>query len=100
MSCILGDKCENVFVCNIIRPDCEVLGCNFYKPKKPQTNEEWFCQLSTEEKAKAITHEFYIYPKLLERCLKATKNVDRINHIKVAEQVILEWLKQPHTIKE
>ena len=66
------------------------------KYEHEQTNEEWFTSLSTEEKAKAITHEFYIYPKLLEKCLKATRNVDRINHIKVAEQVILEWLKEKH----
>ena len=55
MSCKLGDKCDNVFACNILRPDCEVLGCNFYKPKKEQTNEEWLRSASTEETEHAIT---------------------------------------------
>lgn len=54
MSCKLGDKCDNVFACNILRPNVELLGCNFYKPKKPLTNEEWFCTLSTEEKARVL----------------------------------------------
>ena len=34
--------------------------CDFYDPKE-QTNEEWFCQLSTEEKAKWITENLSVY---------------------------------------
>ena len=91
MSCKLVDKCENVFACNILRPDCELLGCNFYKPKEPQTNEEWFCSLSTEEKAEWLSNrDEFIYdcgqrsvtPKIMDK------------------DEWKEWLKQPHTTKE
>ena len=75
MSCKLSDKCDNVFACNVLRPDVELLGCNFYKPKKPMTNEEWFCELSTEEKAR-----FFASNKML--------NFDY--------QMWVEWLREIH----
>ena len=59
MSCKLSDKCDNVFACNVLRPEVELLGCSFYKPKKPMTNEEWFCQLPTEEKARWL-YDHYV----------------------------------------
>ena len=55
----------------------------------PQTNEEWFCSLSTEEKAKRIT------------CL----DVNAEHKVKQgladnAVEVIVEWLKTPHKENE
>lgn len=56
---------------------------------KAMTNEEWFCNLSTEEKARWIAEEklcrgYFIFPSMEE-----------------AIQDAMEWLKQPHTtIKE
>ena len=49
-----------------------------------QTNEEWFCGLSTEEKAKWIAEEkmcrgYFIFPSMEE-----------------AIQDALEWLKEKH----
>lgn len=49
-----------------------------------QTNEEWFCQLSTEEKAKWIAEEkmcrgYFIFPSMEE-----------------AIQDALEWLMEKH----
>ena len=49
-----------------------------------QTNEEWFCSLSTEEKAKWIAEEkmcrgYFIFPSMEE-----------------AIQDALEWLKEKH----
>ena len=41
-----------------------------------QTNEEWFCQLPTEEKAVVIMN---------------------IRNLAVYKEQIVEWLKQPHT---
>ena len=54
------------------------------KPSEPMTNEEWFCNLSTEEKAKWIAEEkmcrgYFIFPSMEE-----------------AIQDALEWLKEKH----
>ena len=51
---------------------------------EPLTNEEWFCSLSTEEKAKWIAEEkmnrgYFIFPSMEE-----------------AIQDALEWLKEKH----
>ena len=56
----------------------------FSRNSKPMTNEEWLCQLTTEEKAKWIAEEkmcrgYFIFPSMEE-----------------AIQDALEWLKQPH----
>ena len=75
MTCKLSDKCDNVFACNVLRPNVELLGCNFYKPKKPMNNEKWFCKLSTDEKAR-----FFASNKML--------NFDY--------QMWIEWLKDKH----
>ena len=45
-------------------------------PTEPQTNEEWFCLLSAEEKAKRIIN------------IAVNSDCDYIT--------IVEWLKQPH----
>jgi len=99
MICKLGDKCDNVFACNILRPNVELLGCNFYKPKKPMTNEEWFTSLSTEEKAKFIFWQhFDVYGKTLyELMVNASKGVSRDRQAEVMIGAVVEWLKQPHT---
>ena len=86
MSCKLSDKCDNVFACNILRPNVELLGCNFYKPKKPLTNEEWFASLPTEEKAKWITENITVYAD---------------DWVKSDEKLLnpatwVEWLKEMH----
>lgn len=49
-----------------------------------QTNEEWFCGLSTEEKARTIIQ----------------KTIELRMARKWSERHIIEWLKQPHTEKE
>lgn len=59
----------------------ETIGCGYYAPL---TNEEWFCSLSTEEKAKWIAEEkmnrgYFIFPSMEE-----------------AIQDALEWLNEKH----
>ena len=49
-----------------------------------QTNEEWFCGLSTEEKAKVITD-------FIKRIAKAEEIELNIN-----KEAWIRWLKQPH----
>lgn len=85
MTCKLSDKCDNVFACNILRPNVELLGCNFYKPKKPMTNEEWFCTLPTEEKAKTIV---CLEVNALHKWKKGLVKSD-VDEIK-------RWLKEKH----
>lgn len=88
-------KCPNcdgkgvVHVRNIhaICGKCKGFGWIDEPQKKPQTNEEWFCGLSTEEKA-----EF-----LVKIELSAMHPIKRgaIDMEKFIEEVV-EWLKQPH----
>ena len=95
MSCKLGDKCDNVFACNILRPNVELLGCNFYKPKKPMTNEEHIHSLNTEQLAE----------HLLNVWMDGAFNVNAefgLNEAQIEQHkgYIVEWLKQPHSAKE
>ena len=50
---------------------------DFDEPTEPMTNEEWFCGLTTEEKAKRIIN------------IAVNSDCDY--------RTIVEWLKQPHT---
>ena len=91
MSCKLSDKCDNVFACNVLRPNVELLGCNFYKPKKPQTNEEWIKQANTEQLAE----------HLLNVWMDGAFNVNAefgLNEAQIEKHkgYIVAWLKQPH----
>lgn len=65
---------------------------------KPMTNEEWFCSLSTEEKAKFIFWQhFDVYGKTLyELMVNASKGVSRDKQAEVMIGAVVEWLKQPH----
>lgn len=53
--------------------------CPFNRPNK-QTNEEWFCSLDTEDKAREIS--------------------DMTAQGYWSEELVYKWLKQPHTVKE
>ena len=68
-------------------------GCRKFtpKPSEPMTNEEWFCGLSTEEKAKWLTN----HSKFIYEC----------GQKQVAPKTMYEedwewWLKQQYTPKE
>ena len=58
---------------------------NAVEPMTEQTNEEWFCQLPTGEKAEFFAN---IYPKSVGEALIKISNGDKDRW--------LEWLKQPH----
>ena len=57
----------------------------FSRNSKPMTNEEWFCQLSTEEKAKWITENLSVYAdswvKRDEKLLNPATWVDWLNEV-------------------
>ena len=88
MSCKLGDKCDNVFACNILRPNVELLGCNFYKPKKPITNEEWLRSCTTMELAEWIVGMSTICT-INHECDRCDSWCD--------EKKVVKWLKEKHT---
>ena len=97
MSCKLGDKCDNVFACNILRPNVELLGCNFYKPKKPMTNEEWLRSLNTEQLAEYLADKFNeVVDFVLHEVDENAEDVEPDDYW-YRQDVIVEWLKQPHS---
>lgn len=65
--CVMG-KCPHIKRC------CPVVWDKYGRIKQ-QTNEKWFCQLPTEEKAKVISKLDCLHGNVYE---------------------IEEWLKQPH----
>lgn len=92
MSCKLSDKCDNVFACNVLRPEVELLGCSFYKPKKPMTNEEYLKSCNTEQLAE----------HLLNVWMDGAFNVNAefgLNEAQIEKHkgYIVEWLKQPYS---
>ena len=63
------------------------------------TNEEWFCGLSTEEKAKYIAKSMFFYDSqfgltMVEALSKSIEYEDGLND--TIEHDVIEWLKQPH----
>ena len=52
----------------------------------PPTNEQWFCSLSTEEKAKFLGEKVWV----------ENNRLDYLHRAEAWER----WLKQPHTTKE
>ena len=62
------------------------------------TNEEWFCGLSTEEKAKFIFWQhFDVYGKTIyELMVNASKGVSRDKQAEVMIGAVVEWLKEIH----
>lgn len=75
------------------REDCVDYGwqeCKKFtpKPSEPMTNEEWFCTLSTEEKAKWLSrHNQFMYNCGEKHAMPKTMH----------EEDWEWWLKQPHT---
>ena len=76
--CVLG-KCPHFKRC------CPVVWDKYGKIST-KTNEEWFCQLPTDEKADFLAN---IYPKSAGEALIKISNGDKEKWAK--------WLKQPHT---
>ena len=77
--CKQGDTC-------VAHNGYDILKCTAFKDKGvPMTNEEWFCTLSTEEKAKWLEEKMTWAAQ--EQGTFTAKGWEM-------------WLKQPHTIKE
>lgn len=69
----------------------------------PITNEEWFCFLTTEEKAKFIFKQhFDIYQNensLWNLMVASAKGVPRADQVDAMIKAVEEWLKKPHEVK-
>ena len=93
MKCKLSEKCEFGNLCkDATRHDSlTVLGCSSFKTKKPMTNEEWFCGLSTEEKAEFISE---VRHGMSERVMEIEKifNDEDLDY----EEAVEKWLKGEH----
>lgn len=98
---VCGEKVTGVCVmakCPHIKRCCPVVWDKYGKIK-PKTNEEWFCGLSTEEKARFIAR-YGIRRQVLHSFEKVgdsiRKSTDR--HLGTTDiyEPIEEWLKQPH----
>ena len=74
---MICEDCKWIKLC-CYPPDTSY-SCKRYDKYEPLTNEEWFCGLSTEEKAWFLT-------KACESRLEACERIS----------FWMEWLKQPH----
>ena len=82
----MTDKCGITEYCEMRTGDICTLGSPC-PHQKPLTNEEWFCQLPTSEKAKVLSNATY----------SSVFNPDILILGKEAEQKKWEmWLKAPH----
>ena len=91
MACKRSEQCEHADICQYAKSNAyDILCGSCYRPKKPMTNEEWFCGLSTEKKAKVLACEFIV------ACddYAYSNNKETWN-----EKYWVEWLKQPHSEK-
>ena len=81
----LCNTCEYLKFC--ARSGIEEVGCDRYK-RDTTTNEEWFCGLSTEEKAKWLSNNSqFMYACGHQQAIPKT----------MYEEDWEWWLKQPHT---
>ena len=88
MSCARQDRCKHGDGC-FVASDYNVKRCTAFK-SKVQTNEEWFCGLSTEEKATFLAIQIRLGVEFYRTNDERYQNHDWW----------VEWLKQPHTPKE
>ena len=89
--CKRVDECENGKLCTMLRHDVgenvKLLGCSYFEPKKPMTNEEYLKTCTTEQLAEWIA-------SVVQKAI----SIKESNGIVMLESAIWwdEWLKQPH----
>ena len=95
MTCERIEKCANGEFCNY-HVGILVSSCMNFKEKKEQINEEWFCSLTTEQKA-------YFLNNVADGCyycgmkdITDNKNCP-FGKCRNNPQEIAEWLKEKHT---
>lgn len=97
MTCTRKKQCSYGDICPTARSDeYNLIDASCYKPLE-QTNEEWLRSCTTEQLAEEIVNMTLLDKyKLYDRMESAEYDIG----IGVgAKNVIVEWLKQPHTAK-
>ena len=90
--CKRVDECENGKLCTMLRHDVgenvKLLGCSYFEPKKPMTNEEYLKTCTTEQLAEWIA-------SVVQKAI----SIKESNGIVMLESAIWwdEWLKQLHS---
>ena len=79
-SCKYGDMCK---------PNFNISVCSHYKAEEPQTNEEWFCSLPTEEKAEWLSKHFHCGDCIFEKPMCG-------GEYDGCKSAFVEWLKGEH----
>lgn len=98
----LCDKCTHTDGCPAKAEHGGALRCSAYKPQE-QTNEEWFCKLSAEEKAMVIIcccpyESDWFGDNFEKRIEQRIKDISKATvGYKHGVNKIKNWLKQPHT---
>ena len=88
MACKRSEQCEHADICQYAKSNAyDILGGSCYRPKEPQTKQDWLRSLNTEQLAEWIAHQTMI--ALLEN-----QNNHSLRMTYPAYWV--EWLKQPH----
>ena len=90
MTCKRSEQCDHADICRFAKSDdYHLLGGSCFEPKDPQTNEEYLRTVNVDDMATMIA------TKLLELARNEYGMCDVVDR-----KIVLEWLKQPHTIKE
>ena len=79
-SCKYGDMCK---------PNFNIGVCLHYKAEEPQTNEEWFCSLPTEEKVNALLNLHEKVRRRMRADIGSENSFYRGDYYR-------EWLKEIH----
>ena len=91
MTCAKQEQCQHGDGC-FVASDYDVKRCTAFK-SKAQTNEEWFCQLSTEEKAELLV-QISNYDGLCTVCMDEC-NTQNCKY-EDGKNGWIEWLKEIH----
>ena len=86
MTCTRKKQCSYGDICPTARSDeYNLIDASCYKPLE-HTNEEWFCRLSTEEKADLLSElVWWIHP-----------SVQGGRKVELTKESFLRWLKEKH----
>ena len=96
--CKRVDECENGKLCTMLRHDVgenvKLLGCSYFEPKKPMTNEEYIRTCSTAE----LVHVIHLMTTSCYVCGSDGVDYRRCYFRKqcTGPKEIEEWLKEKH----
>ena len=95
--CKRVDECENGKLCTMLRHDVgenvKLLGCSYFEPKKPMTNEKYIKSLNTEQLAEWLV-------EVTQYCFECGLNTNNCVFCPFGKCIdkgfAMEWLKGIH----